>query len=90
MSETEFQQKIKDRAIRLFTYLQELVQLRTSQVRDIESYESVVRFSEVPHEEECYSISWGTPLEDSDVWLEIRRWSKMTEQSAWICYGRNG
>jgi len=73
MSQTEFQQKVRDRAIRLFTYLQELVQLRTPQVRDVESYEAVIWFSEIPQEDECYSISRGSPLEDTDVWLEIKK-----------------
>lgn len=64
---------IQDRAIRLFSYLQELVQLRTPQVRDVQSYEAVLWFSEIPREEGCYSISWGAPLEDSDLWVEVRK-----------------
>jgi hypothetical protein len=73
MSLPENREQIQDRAIRLFSYLQELVQLRTPQVRDVEGYESVIWFSEMPHEEGCYSISWGAPLEDSDIWLEVRK-----------------
>lgn len=69
----ENREQIQDRAIRLFTYLQELVQLRAPQVRDVESYEAVIWFSEMPHEEGCYSVSWGAPLEDSDIWLEVRK-----------------
>jgi REase_MTES_1575/AAA domain len=64
---------VQDRAIRLFTYLQELVQLRTPPVRDAENYEAVIWFSEIPHEDGCYSISWGAPLEDSDIWIEVRK-----------------
>src|SRR5271156_3246284 len=73
MPQTEEKSRAHDRAIRLFTYLQELVQLRTPQVRDVEKYESVLWFTEIPHEDGCHSISWGTPLEDPDVWLEVRK-----------------
>lgn len=66
-------EQVQDKAIRLFTYLQELVQLRAPQVRDAENYEAVIWFSEIPHEDGCYSISWGAPLEDSDIWLEVRK-----------------
>jgi REase_MTES_1575/AAA domain len=73
MTLSENSEQTKDKAIRLFTYLQELVQLRVPQVRDVENYEAVIWFSEIPHEDGCYSVSWGAPLEDSDIWLEVRK-----------------
>jgi superfamily I DNA/RNA helicase/very-short-patch-repair endonuclease len=73
MAQPEDREQTQDRAIRLFAYLQELVQLRAPQVRDVERYEAVIWFSEIPHEDGCYGISWGAPLEDSDIWLEVRK-----------------
>jgi len=73
MSDIELHRRISDRAIRLFTYLQELVQLRSPQVCDIENYEAVVWFSEIPDEDACFSISWSGPVDDSDLWLEIKK-----------------
>jgi REase_MTES_1575/AAA domain len=73
MSPAGTRNPIQDRAIRLFTYLQELVQLRTPPVRDVENYEAVIWFSEIPREDGCHSISWGSPLEDSDIWIEVRK-----------------
>lgn len=73
MTRPEKRTPAQDKAIRLFSYLQELVQLRAPQVRNVESYEKVLWFSELPHEEGCYSISWGAPLEDSDLWVEVKK-----------------
>lgn len=66
---------IRDRAIRLFTFLRELTELRTTTVRSLEQYEKVLWFSDIPREQGCHCIAWG-PIEDderSEIWLEIRK-----------------
>ncbi|ARK30101.1 AAA domain-containing protein [Halalkalibacter krulwichiae] len=61
----------KERALRLFTYLKEFSMLETPLVRNVENYDDVLWFSEVPEEKEC-----TTPLQDGDfhdVWIEIEK-----------------
>ncbi|MBU9721610.1 MULTISPECIES: AAA domain-containing protein [Bacillaceae] len=61
----------QDRALRLFTYLKEFSMLKTPLVRNVENYDDVLWFSEVPEEKEC-----NTPLQDGDfhdVWVEIEK-----------------
>lgn len=64
---------LRDKAVRLFTYLQELAQLRTPKVCDLSSYESILWFHEVPHEPGCFSVAWGTEREGAEVWLEVKK-----------------
>lgn len=72
---------LRDKAKQLFTYLKELSALRTSQVRDVNSYEKVFFWSNVPTEKGCHCIAWevcdkdGYPDNDhkADVWLEIHK-----------------
>jgi very-short-patch-repair endonuclease len=66
---------IRDRAVRLFTFLRELTELRTATVRSLEQYEKVLWLSDIPREQGCHCIAWG-PIEDderSEIWLEIRK-----------------
>jgi hypothetical protein len=66
--------KSRDRAIRLFTYLKELSQLRTKTFRLVDSYEQVVWLADIPQEPGCFSVAWSEPTaEPSDVWVEIRK-----------------
>src|SRR5208282_5168102 len=65
--------QIRDRAIRLFSYLLELTQIRIPQVRNVEKYESVRWFCGVPQEDGCYSIAVGSSVDDPDLWLEVKK-----------------
>src|SRR3989442_10484116 len=68
--------QLRDKAVRLFTYLKEFVQLRWISTRDCSNYESVLWFCEVPREQGCFSVAWGSSREDDDVWLEVRKQSE--------------
>jgi len=64
----------RDRAVRLFTFLKELSELRTKIIRTLDQYEEVIWFDEIPKSNECYCIAW---IEDSspqaDIWVEINK-----------------
>lgn len=64
-----------ERAISLYTFLKEFVQLRTRTIRDISQYEQVVWAVDVPREPGCDSIAWHREAPESleEVWLEIRK-----------------
>jgi hypothetical protein len=65
---------IRANAIRIFTYLKELAQLRTKVVRDCKEYEDLMWFNDIPKEQGCYSIAWGPKAEEyDDIWVEIRK-----------------
>ena len=65
---------IRDRAIRLFTYLRELTQLRSKVIRTLDNYDNVLWFSEIPHEKECFTPAWGIAREGAEeIWLEIKK-----------------
>lgn len=64
----------RDRAIRLFTFLRQLSELRMKTIRTIEQYESVLWFSDIPKEQGCFCIAWEPELNESgEVWLEIHK-----------------
>ncbi len=66
--------EIRKRALSLFTFLRELAALGTKTVRDLKEYETVVWFSEIPREEECYCIAWAEqPEPDEETWVEIKK-----------------
>ncbi len=68
-------QQVRDRAVRLFTFLREITELRSKTIRTIEQYDKVLWFKEIPREPGCDCIAWR-PVKDeekSDVWVEIRR-----------------
>lgn len=65
---------ICDRAIRLFTYLKEIAQLRTKVVRDCLDYAEILWLDDIPREKGCYTIAWGSKAEDFDsIWIEIKK-----------------
>ena len=66
---------MRDRAIRLFTFLRELTELRTTTVRSVEQYDHVLWFNDIPREQGCHCIAWGPIADDerAEVWLEIRK-----------------
>ena len=65
---------IRDRAVRLFTFLKLLSLLKTKVQRDLSVYDEVVWFHKVPQYKGCFSVLSPESDERQDgVWLEIRR-----------------
>jgi len=70
----------RDKAIRLFTYLKELCALRTTQVRNVATYDQVFWLSDLPRHKRCRCTIWhltdpSAPVTDqhSDFWVEVRK-----------------
>ena len=66
---------LSNRAIRLFSFLRDLTELRTKTIRTIDQYDTVVWFQDIPHEPECHCIAWSKEIEEehADVWLQIKK-----------------
>lgn len=66
---------IRDRAVRLFTYLRELAKLKTAVTRDLAAYDKVVWFHDVPEHKGCFSILQSPDFEKTQdgIWLEVRK-----------------
>lgn len=65
---------VRSNAIHIFAYLKELAQLRTKVVRDCQDYEDLIWFNDIPKEQGCFTIAWGTKTEGhDDEWIEIRK-----------------
>lgn len=67
---------LRKRAVHLFTFLRELVSLRTTVVRSCERYDRVLWINQVPREPECDCIAFR-PLQEEeaadDWWLRVRK-----------------
>ncbi len=61
------------KALRLARYLKEFVGLRTTTVHDVNKYESVLWFGDMPHEPECLSPAWSHDGDRGDCWLEVHK-----------------
>ena len=73
--EADNEKLVRDRAVRLFTYLRELAKLKTKVTRDLSAYDGVVWFHDVPEYKGCFSIL-SSPESDKaqdDIWLEVRK-----------------
>jgi very-short-patch-repair endonuclease len=73
LEQTAQQELIRDRSIRLFSYLKELTLLRTPVIYDVRFYEKVFWFHEIPEEPECLLSLYGKEYGRDDTWLEIRK-----------------
>ena len=73
--QAEPHEDLKGRAVRLFTFLREVIKLRTKMVRTLDAYERVIWIDEIPREPECQCIAWAEPTEDEvdGVWLEVKK-----------------
>ena len=84
--EREDEGLVRDRSIRLFTFLKELTELRSRTIRSFEQYDKVIWLREVPRNPGCHCIAWrALPDEElSDVWVEVRqpRFKKVPELPA--------
>ena len=68
------QEKMIEKAIRLYQYLQHLVRLRTSVVLETTRYIDVIWLHEIPHHELCHCAMWDINKEENDpIWIEIKR-----------------
>ena len=70
----------KEKSVQLFTYLKELSALRTKQVKNINNYEEVLWFSDIPKLANCYCVAWSLwaeAVDDKerrrDVWIEVHK-----------------
>lgn len=74
---------VRDRSIRLFTFLKELTELRSSTIRTYDQYEKLLWLQEIPRYQGCHCITWkAIPDEEvSDVWIEVHqpRFKKVPE-----------
>lgn len=62
----------ESKALRLARYLREIVGLRTTTVYDVNTYESVLWFADIPQEAECQSPAWNSG-EGGDTWLVVHK-----------------
>ena len=60
-------------SLRLARYLKEFVGLRSTTVRDVDKYESVIWFGEMPQVADCRSGAWTDGHDPDEPWLEVRK-----------------
>lgn len=65
---------VRDRAIRLFTYLKELTELRSDVKRSCEDYDQVIWLAQIPKEKGCYCAAWDIGRGPAyDEWIRVDR-----------------
>jgi hypothetical protein len=63
----------ESKALRLARYLKEFVGLRSTTVYDVNKYESVLWFGDMPQEPECQSPAWNDEFAAGDPWLVVHK-----------------
>jgi AAA domain len=63
----------ESKALRLARYLKEFVGLRSTTVYDLNKYEAVLWFGDMPQERECQSPAWNNEFEAGDPWLVVHK-----------------
>ncbi len=63
----------ESKALRLARYLNEFVGLRSTTVYDLNKYEAVLWFGDMPQERECQSPAWNNEFEAGDPWLVVHK-----------------
>jgi len=63
----------ESKALRLARYLKEFVGLRSTTVSDVNKYDAVLWFGEVPQEPECQSPAWKDEFVPGDPWLVVEK-----------------
>jgi hypothetical protein len=63
---------VRDRAVRLFTFLREYTQLRARTVLTTEGYDEVIWLAEVPRIAGCFGATFDPPR-DGEIWIEVRK-----------------
>ena len=61
------------KALRLARYLKEFVGLRSTTVYDVNKYELVLWFGDMPQEPQCQSPAWNHEFEPGDPWLVVHK-----------------
>lgn len=65
---------IRQKALGLFEFLKEIVQIRSVVTRDNKDYPDVLWLSEIPRESGCYCAGWPENQNPEDnVWVEIKK-----------------
>jgi very-short-patch-repair endonuclease len=67
---------LRRRAVNLFTFLREMVSLRSTVVRNCESYDRVLWLDQVPREAECDCVAFHNAKGDEEAeewWLRVRK-----------------
>lgn len=68
----ELGQEIREKALRLIDYLKQLAQMRATAVMDWRNYQPYVLWlDDIPHEDGCWSRTWGPEQGHEDEWLKI-------------------
>ena len=60
-------------SLRLARYLKEFVGLRTTTVRDVTNYDTVLWFGDMPQESDCRCAAWMDDHDADDPWLEVKK-----------------
>jgi very-short-patch-repair endonuclease len=63
----------ESKALRLARYLKEFVGLRSTTIRDVDKYESVLWFADMPQVTDCQSAAWNDTFEPGEPWLVVRK-----------------
>ena len=63
----------ESKALRLARYLKEFVGLRSTTVYDVNKYELVLWFGDMPQEPQCQSPAWNHEFEAGDPWLVVHK-----------------
>ena len=65
---------IVQKTIGLFTYLKKIAELRTRVVHNVDDYEYILWFSDIPNEPECFTPAQGEikPSQE-EIWLGIKK-----------------
>lgn len=63
----------ESKELRLARYLREFVGLRTTTIRDVSKYDTVLWLADVPQEPECKSPVWSHDWTAGESWLEVHK-----------------
>jgi hypothetical protein len=63
----------ESKVLRLARYLKEFVGLRSTTIYDVNKYESVLWFGNMPQEPECQSPAWCQDFAAGDPWLVVHK-----------------
>jgi hypothetical protein len=64
---------VESKVLRLARYLKDFVGLRSTTAHDVNKYESVQWFGDMPQEPECQSPAWNHEFEPGDPWLVVHK-----------------
>ena len=65
--------QLENPSLRLARYLKEFVGLRTTTVRDVTKYDTVLWFGDMPQESDCRCAAWMDDHDADDPWLEVKK-----------------